>query len=561
MTGRDLSGRAMLTAGVAVVALALLSSLALGGAVAVDGSDGVQPASTPETDGASDALTATEQADSRIEEELNATATVAQPDPTVDTPFDVTVTVNRSGKEQVNDTLLITEATLVDETRDATRGQQDASKLLRPDGRQEITFENVEIEDAGITEFRTELEVTSLQSVKTETVKQRVDVAVSLPSPVVDLRVEPAPEGTDRTLSVAVGNPLTESIQRLEVSVTPPDDAGFQVVDSDGVVPVLEPGETQELSFDVRGASTGTHDLDVSLSYRSPDGEFWDITRTVPTEFVEPSNPVTVDVADVSVSGAPTGVRISGSVVSAGETRIENIEITAADAPGVDPARPEPQALIRSLNRTTATTFELTAALSDNRTTVPLRLEYRTAGTERTTTVEIQYNGPRNVNPVQLTDVTTVGGGTVTISGSVANTWEADVTGVTVAVADADGVDPGRSPEFFVGPVEAGSFGPFEELTAQLTGDRETVPVEISYVLDGSQYSTVEEVEHSTGSAGRGTDVGGSGGPDSSSGPSFDPGTDGDGGSDGSLPGTMLLGAGAVALVGVVGLVIYRRRQ
>lgn len=654
---------AVVTVSVALLALAVLGSIAATGAVAVDGSVD-RLSDSPAGDDDLAAVTAGEEFPGA--EKLNVTATVAEPDPDVDSPFDVTVRIENSADQRLGDMLLITEATLADETGDTASVSKETSKQLTPGGTQQITFENVEIDDPGITTFRATLDVTTPNSVNTYTVQQQVDVAVSLPAPVVDLEVEPAPSGADRTLSVAVGNPLEEPIKRIEAAVEPAIDAPFRVVDGDGTIPALDPGETRELTFDVRDAPAGTHELDVSLSYEGPRGEFWEITEAATTEFVEPSNPTTVDVADVSVGSSPGGVRISGTLVAAGETPVEHVEITPADAPGVEPASPDPQAFVRSLNGTKAPTFELTAALSANRSTIPLRLEYRAGGTERTTTTEIpfaepsnaasvdvtdisvrssptgvrisgavvaggetpvenveitavdapgtgparpdpqafvkslngttaptfeltaalsanrstvplrieysaggtgrattteiQYSGPRNVAPVQLTDLTTVGGETVTISGSVANTWGTDVTGVSVAVADADGVVPGRSPEFFVGPVESGSFGIFEELTAQVQGDRETVPVEISYVLDGNQYSTVTEVEHDSLTSGGGVGGGGSSGPDGSSGPAFDPGTDDGDGSGGGLPGPELLVAGGVAVLAILGVVVHRRR-
>ncbi|MFC7057870.1 hypothetical protein [Halovenus salina] len=283
-------------------------------------------------------------------------------------------------------------------------------------------------------------------------------------------------------------------------------------------------------------------------------------------EFREPSETAEVDIAEASVSATPNGVRINGSLFTAGDLSVRDVRITAADAEGVEPARPEPQSYISSLSGDGTGSFELTTALADDRERIPLSVQYRTDGVERTTTVEVPYSGPRSVPPVQLSSVDVSGSGTVSITGEVANTRGNPVAGVTVSVVDAEGVSPGTSGEFFAGSIEGGQFTPLERITAEVTGNRNTIPIELSYSFRGTQYSTVVEVDYDNpnASTGGGSDDGsaGSGGQASDASlPEFDPGSGGDSGGGSALGGLPMLVGGVLVVVSLlIGAVVYRRR-
>jgi hypothetical protein len=384
-------------------------------------------------------------------------------------------------------------------------------------------------------------------------------VQVTNPDPVVDLTAEPALNGSDRTLSLTVGNPHNESISRIEASLEEPGDAPFEIANSQDVITSLGPSESRELEFSARGATAGTYEFDVSLGFETEDGEYWETTYPLSVEFLEPSESVQVGIGEVSVKAAPNGVRLNGTLFTEGNISAENVRISPVDKQGVGPARPDPQAYISSLGGRATGGFELTASLAESQESIPLRVQYQIDGVEQATTVEVPYSGPRNVSPVQLTSVSIAGGNTVRINGELANTREAPVTGVTVSVLDRKGVSPGNPGEFYAGSIASGKFTPLEPISATLTGSRESIPVELSYVYQGTQYTTVVELDHSAGGQSGAPPGGGQGG--DSSLPEFDPGADGGSGGS-SLPGDLpVLAGGSLAVVALLlGAVVYRRR-
>lgn len=386
--------------------------------------------------------------------------------------------------------------------------------------------------------------------------------------PVVDLAAERAVSGSERTLSLAVGNPNNDSLNRVEASLSAPSDSDLRLADASAAVTTIEPSETRELDFAVRGGSTGSYEFTLSLGFQTPDGEYREITRPVTAEFREPTGSTEIDIAEASVSATPNGVRINGSLFTAGNLSVQDVQITAANASGVDPARPDPQAYISALDGDSTGSFELTASLADDRDAIPLSIQYRTGGVERTTTVEVPYTGPRSVPPVQLSSVSVSGSGSVSISGEVANTRGNPVTGVTVRIPDVEGISPGSSAEFFAGLIESGQFTPMEPITAEVTGPRETIPVEVSYTFQGTQYSSTLEIDYDGGqsaSGGQSTDGGQqgdtAGGQTGASLPEFDPGADGGGDGGGSALGGLPMLVGGVAVVSLlIAAVVYRRR-
>ncbi|WP_253736908.1 hypothetical protein [Halohasta salina] len=102
---------------------------------------------------------------------------------------------------------------------------------------------------------------------------------------------------------------------------------------------------------------------------------------------------------------------------------------------------------------------------------------------------------------VRLTSVEAVGGSAVTIEGDAANIGNTDVESVLLSVPDTGNVSP-RSPngEYFVGGVDASEFATFD-LTADADPEAESVPVEITYIVDGERMTKTQQVD--LGSANR----------------------------------------------------------
>lgn len=92
--------------------------------------------------------------------------------------------------------------------------------------------------------------------------------------------------------------------------------------------------------------------------------------------------------------------------------------------------------------------------------------------------------------PVRLAGLDVSGTGEITISGDVANTQSTALTGVLITFPDSIDSTDTR----FVGSVNGGEFAPFNPISASVSLNRTTVPVEVSYTLDETRYTTVFEL-------------------------------------------------------------------
>ena len=181
--------------------------------------------------------------------------------------------------------------------------------------------------------------------------------------------------------------------------------------------------------------------------------------------------------------------------------------------------------------------------------TLTSEVTYRTSEeTEaRTVTNSVNVDVVEAINEIRLTSVeTTRTGNGVTVEGDAANVDDTNAESVLLSVQNGDGVSPTPpSGDYFVGSVEAGEFATFE-LTAETDSGVSSIPVEITYIVDGDRVTTTQtvEVSETTGGTMDGVEGGqprGSGSP-----------------SGGGLPIAVI---GAVVVLLVVVLAAYRWRK
>lgn len=96
---------------------------------------------------------------------------------------------------------------------------------------------------------------------------------------------------------------------------------------------------------------------------------------------------VTVTGVDLDASGQ--SLRITGDIGNAGSSEISGVVVAVGTAEGVDPAYPRRDFFVGGIDGNGFAPFELTAAVGENASHVPVTVEYLVNGDERTETVEL----------------------------------------------------------------------------------------------------------------------------------------------------------------------------
>jgi len=203
-----------------------------------------------------------------------------------------------------------------------------------------------------------------------------------------------------------------------------------------------------------------------------------------------------------------------------------------------------------------STTFDTDNVSADR---VTFTATYTAADDQHTTEETVNLQQIKQVDgEIRLTGVeTTRTGSSVTIEGDAANVGSTDTESVLVSIPNVSGVRPvPPSGEYFIGAIEASEFATFE-LTGEVDSDTSTVPVEITYIVDGERVTTTQDVNLGSGGGenlgGDGRAAGGGQNPGSGTG-----GPDGQAGS-GGLP---LLPIGVVLVIlAVVGVAVFLWRR
>lgn len=195
---------------------------------------------------------------------------------------------------------------------------------------------------------------------------------------------------------------------------------------------------------------------------------------------------------------------------------------------------------------------------------------YDAAG-ERHTTEQVASVGESSGVPgeIHLTRLNVgPGAGGTTIQGEAVNLGSTDAGAVMLRVQDGASNGSGSaSGEYFIGPIDGSEFATFE-MTADIAEDREVVPVEVSYNVDGERRTKVQQIDvdaSQSGGPSAGPSQGanepagpGGAGPGGVSGPGGMPAGPGGPGSSGGLP---LVPMAIVGVLLVGGFIWYRWRN
>jgi hypothetical protein len=355
-------------------------------------------------------------------------------------------------------------------------------------------------------------------------VQYPVSVSVNERDSDVQLSLEtPSEPSTEGRVNVTVANGAPTNISNLRLTLSGPNAA---VDDASRVNASLGSGRERRVAFDVTFARPGTQPLTATLSYRDADGDRRTVTESRTFDVEPPDVDADLDAEVVRENGS---ARIDAALTNFGNVPLESVRLRA-DADGETVARK----LVADVE--TESTRELSIGESNLPAgDVTLVASYEAAGERGETTTTVDF-APTTDGNISLTGIEVIPtGGAIRLAGSASNTGETAVTGAVVSVVDSERVTPvSPAKNYFVGNVPAGEFTSFE-LTARLAGNRtDTVPIRISYIADGEQYTRIVDVTITDGATG---------GPGASRGGSEPDGPPGGGG---------FLGLGRIDVVGIL---------
>jgi hypothetical protein len=441
--------------------------------------------------------------------------TVSPDTVTTGSPVTVTPTVSLSGGSStpvtVDEVYLLTE-------EGARLGVATDLGSLSPGGSLQVPL-TTDFERAGRYELQVVVEATEDDD-ETVRVTRPLTVVVEQADPLVELRAPDAVVSLGSELSVRVANPTTAAIRNVEVTVEA--DGTSEVIDR-RTVASLGAGSSANLTFRVRPTQVGSQAVTATVRYTT-------VTGTRETTSVEGRYRVVELRPDVGVrvervtqqtggggtdllsqlglsgllgggataqpaattgDGGPTSVRVT--VTNFGNAPVDDVVLTRrfgdeslarlSVASGEALAPGESGSVVVSLadlRGSGAVTFEAAYRVGGRRLTERATFDYRPEeGSVRVTGVSLS-----------LTE-----DGRLAISGNAGNTGRADVTGVVVSVGRNAEVAPAYPQrDYFVGTIESSEFAPFD-LTADVdVGNATTVPIEVSYLVDGVERTRTVEL-------------------------------------------------------------------
>lgn len=353
--------------------------------------------------------------------------------------------------------------------------------------------------------------------------------------------------GEPITLETTVSNLQSSSgsIFITDIYLRASGDASTQQrIEDVGSVP---PGGSVTIPLTTTFEKAGEKRLTVHVTVRDQNGNHDSYEYPVYVDVEEPVVKAELSTRTAANQSGTTEVTLTNF----GNTELSDVEVTASangeqfDRNFLFDVAPE---------SSQSTTFDTENVSGDQ---VTFTASYTAAGQDHTTEETVNLEGVEQVDgEIRLTGVeTTRTGSRVTLEGDAANIGSTDTESVLVSIPNASGVRPvAPSGEYFIGAIEASEFATFE-LTGEVDSDTSTVPVEITYIVDGERVTTSQDVTVGSG--------GGAGADDQAAGGGQDPGS-GAGGPDGQpgSGGLPLLPIGVVLVIlAVVGVAVFLWRR
>lgn len=335
--------------------------------------------------------------------------------------------------------------------------------------------------------------------------------------------------GAETPVNVTVANGNTEAITGVQLELN-----GASVDNPNRITGSIDGGAEERFQYDVAFDTVGTQTLSGEVMYNTVGGDARRTTKDVNLEIVRPD--VRADVSAHTLSNGDTEVVLTNF----GNTEFSDVEITAAE--GNDIVAQNLMADIAP-DSNESVVFDIPSSVDG---TVTYNATYTAAGTSHTTLLQDQSTVSGEIRLVSVETSQSSAG--VTITGDAANLGSTTADSVLVRVTDTTGVSPtAPTGEYYVGEIEGSEFSTFE-LTAETESNTESIPVEVTYVVDGERVTATQEI-----------DVEPTGSEDT---PSNQGRSENDQGSpEGGLPLTVIGVVLALIVIGTVGFGVYRWRN
>jgi len=287
--------------------------------------------------------------------------------------------------------------------------------------------------------------------------------------------------GTETPVTVSAVNGESDPIRNLRLTLA--SDAA-SVENATWVAPTLAAGETRTVSFPVTPEAR-TGELVAVLQYTTAAGKSRRVTETIPFE----ADPVELDVAlEASAEAGGASPPVAVTVSNFGNAPLERGTVTATENGTV---------VGRSSLPTVAPDESRSVRLNVSgveRATLDVRVAFESGGERDAVSTAVRYVA--TPGRIELTGVDLSREDShVRIAGSASNVGLGAVDGVVLTVLPSEGVRPvAPYRDFFVGTVPASDFVSFD-LTAEIDQGVDTVPVEVTYIVDGDRVTEIERLD------------------------------------------------------------------
>ena len=351
------------------------------------------------------------------------------------------------------------------------------------------------------------------------TVRRPVTLVVESAPPLVELRPGRTVVDAQSTTVVQLSNPTTAAMRNVVVTV---DGPGEERIDR-RTVASLPAGGTTTVNVTSVPRTAGAATIEATVRYTTAVGTQRTVERSVDVRVDPMEEDVGVRVGPVDQPqqqqqlqvGSDLGTLLGGgggtttqqegegsdsearsvrvSVTNFGNAPVNDVVVV----PTVGDRTLPRQSLGQPLNPGEEGSVVIALGSVEQAGEVRFDVRYRAGTREGNAIGTFDYRPRQGAMRITGVELSFTDNGNLQISGNAGNTGRAEVTGVVVAVGDSEHVSPAYPQrDYFVGTVEGSEFAPFD-LTAQVDAENATtVPVEVSYVVNGVERTQTVELPY-----------------------------------------------------------------